>query len=55
VEESSRRDDHRSYVKKEKQAPSNLGELGIVKRMNLQPQISIESHESEPDKQKDNT
>ncbi len=50
LEESSERDVHRSYVKKQKQATSNLGDLLIEKMMNLTPQISLDSQESESDK-----
>jgi small subunit ribosomal protein S1 len=47
LEESSERDVHRSYVTKQKQAMSNLRELLIEKMMGLQPQISLESRESD--------
>jgi small subunit ribosomal protein S1 len=50
LEESSERDIHRSYLKRQKQATSNLGDLLIEKMMNLQPQISLDSEKSEPDK-----
>ena len=50
LEESSERDVQRSYAKKQKQATSNLGDLLIEKMMNLTPQISLDSHESESDK-----
>jgi small subunit ribosomal protein S1 len=50
LEEGSERDVHRSYVKKQKQATSNLGDLLIEKMMSLAPQISLDSQESESDK-----
>jgi small subunit ribosomal protein S1 len=50
LEESSERDVQRSYAKKQKQATSNLGDLLIEKMMNLTPQISLDSQESESDK-----
>jgi small subunit ribosomal protein S1 len=50
LEESSERDVHRSHAKKQKQATSNLGDLLIEKMMNLTPQISLDSQESESDK-----
>jgi hypothetical protein len=50
LEESSERDVHSSYVRIQKQATPNLRELLIEKMMNLQPQISLESQESESDK-----
>jgi small subunit ribosomal protein S1 len=50
LEESSERDAQRSYAKKQKQATSNLGDLLIEKMMNLTPQISLDSQESESDK-----
>jgi small subunit ribosomal protein S1 len=50
LEESPEKDVHRGYVKNQKQATSNLGELLIEKMMNLKPQISLDSQESETDK-----
>jgi small subunit ribosomal protein S1 len=50
LEESPEKDGHRGYVKNQKQATSNLGELLIEKMMNLKPQISLDSQESETDK-----
>jgi small subunit ribosomal protein S1 len=50
LEENSERHVHRSYVKKQKQATSNPGELLREKMVNLQPQFSLESQESESDK-----
>jgi small subunit ribosomal protein S1 len=50
LEESSEREIHRSYLKRQKQATSNLGDLMIEKMMNLQPQISLDSEKLEPDK-----
>ena len=45
--ESSERDIHKSYMNKQKQATSNLGELLKEKMMNSQPQALPDSPESE--------
>ena len=50
LEENSERDIHRSYVKNQKHATSNLGDLLIEKMINLQPRISLDSQESKSDK-----
>jgi small subunit ribosomal protein S1 len=50
LEESSERELHRSYVKKQNQATSNLGELIMEKMMDSQPRVSLDSRESETDK-----
>jgi small subunit ribosomal protein S1 len=50
LEESSEREIHKSYVKKQSQATSNLGELLMEKMMDFQPRVSLDSRESESDK-----
>jgi small subunit ribosomal protein S1 len=50
LEESSEREIHRNYVKKQSQATSNLGELLMEKMMDFQPQDLLDNRESESDK-----
>jgi small subunit ribosomal protein S1 len=47
--ESAERDIHKSYVKNQKHATSNLGELLKEKMMDLKPQIPPDNPESGPD------
>jgi small subunit ribosomal protein S1 len=50
LEESSEREIHRNYIKKQSQATSNLGELLMEKMMDYQPQSLVNNQESESDK-----
>ncbi|MCJ7595578.1 MAG: 30S ribosomal protein S1 [Desulfobacterales bacterium] len=49
LQESAERAIHKSYVKNQKQATSNLGELLKEKMLDLQPQVSLDNPESELD------
>ena len=50
LEETMERESHRSYVKKQNQATSNLGELIMEKMMDSQSQASLDNRESDSDK-----
>lgn len=49
LEESSGKNNHKSYVNNQKQATSNIGKLLKEKMMDSQPQVLLDSQESELD------
>jgi small subunit ribosomal protein S1 len=51
LEESPRKNNHKSYVNNQKQATSNIGKLLKEKMMDSQPQVLLDSQESELDEE----
>ena len=51
LEESSGKNNHKSYVNNQKQATSNIGKLLKEKMMDSQPQVLLDSQESELDEE----